>query len=431
MNIFPKNPRVIIFSILAGLCLLAAIHVSGATLAAVHAAVVPVFAAYVLIVKPGGIKSVRWYYPVYFAMLAVMVGLYIFALRQTTVGVSVRYSEIFYAGYFLIAVHIVAWLIDKSIDTSLSFVFAANGPPPRKKVRTIPKNILRCILSAAIIGPYLLSVFMVHWVKLGNDIELYKQAGLKCEQVTLYSTDGVKLDGWLLEAPYASDATIIMAPGQDLPKICSIKQAGILQSRGFNVLMLDLRGKGDSDGHIRTFGKDEYKDILGAVNYLKENHPKACTHIFGIGISYGAAAVIKAASYDHRIEGIAIDSTITRIHALPDALARLLAEPVNDYLDRASLVWASAEAGSNLLDNDIYDRIADISPRPVLILHGQNDVLSAPEEALKLYEHAGYPKTMCIIDGAGHAQPMIFGEGECFYNILSVFNTVRFTNFEM
>jgi len=47
-------------------------------------------------------------------------------------------------------------------------------------------------------------------------------------------------------------------------------------------------------------------------------------------------------------------------------------------------------------------RIEGIAPRPLLIIHGTNDDVVDPRDAWALYEKAGQPKDIVMIEGAGH-----------------------------
>ena len=58
----------------------------------------------------------------------------------------------------------------------------------------------------------------------------------------------------------------------------------------------------------RTLGIDEANDVVGAVDYLRNNRSESSKYIFGFGISEGASALIAAASKDDRFAGIVIDS---------------------------------------------------------------------------------------------------------------------------
>lgn len=46
--------------------------------------------------------------------------------------------------------------------------------------------------------------------------------------------------------------------------------------------------------------------------------------------------------------------------------------------------------------------VAEIAPRPLLLVHGSKDELVDVSHAYELYARAGEPKQIIIIDGAGH-----------------------------
>ncbi|TRZ52238.1 MAG: hypothetical protein D4S01_03250, partial [Dehalococcoidia bacterium] len=46
--------------------------------------------------------------------------------------------------------------------------------------------------------------------------------------------------------------------------------------------------------------------------------------------------------------------------------------------------------------------VAGIAPRPLLLVHGSKDEVVEVSHALRLYQKAGEPKQISIVDGAGH-----------------------------
>jgi pimeloyl-ACP methyl ester carboxylesterase len=175
------------------------------------------------------------------------------------------------------------------------------------------------------------------------------------------------------------------------------------------VLLFDLRGQGASGGNTRSFGLLEANDVLGAVRYLKNFQPQASYYIFALGISDGASAVIAAAARDERIRAVVVDSVHAQLGSLPDKLKRFLPWPADVYVHKATLLFASAILGRNLFhEPDINNKIAQISPRPVLIFHGAADKISDPKSAEKLYATAKKPKKLCMVPSAGHAQVLLY-----------------------
>ncbi len=96
-----------------------------------------------------------------------------------------------------------------------------------------------------------------------------------------------------------------------MPKGCSLNYAQMLCLGRCNVLLFDLRGEGGSAGHSRSFGVREARDVLGAVQYLEQEHAEASHSIYALGISQGASAVLRAAATDVRVRAVVVDSTLT------------------------------------------------------------------------------------------------------------------------
>ena len=62
------------------------------------------------------------------------------------------------------------------------------------------------------------------------------------------TSDGVKLAGWYV--PSRNGAAVIAFPGRSGP----LEHARMLARHGYGVLMLDMRGQGESEGDPNAFG---------------------------------------------------------------------------------------------------------------------------------------------------------------------------------
>ncbi len=95
--------------------------------------------------------------------------------------------------------------------------------------------------------------------------------GLTFQNVSFDSrVDRVDLDGWFI--PSKGDAVLIIVNGgfqnRVDPVVHTLNMAHDLQQQGFNILLFDLRGRGDSKGVAHSLS-NENKDIGGAVDYLE------------------------------------------------------------------------------------------------------------------------------------------------------------------
>ena len=90
--------------------------------------------------------------------------------------------------------------------------------------------------------------------------------GLTFQNVSFDSrVDKVSLDGWFI--PSTGDAVLVIINGgfqnRIDPVVDTLSLAHDLQQKGYNILLFDLRGRGDSGGVAHSLS-NENKDIGGA-----------------------------------------------------------------------------------------------------------------------------------------------------------------------
>lgn len=129
--------------------------------------------------------------------------------------------------------------------------------------------------------------------------------GLKGEVVSLRSTDGISLKAWWLPAVGSARANVIIAHGVDHTRQVMLPRAVFLVRGGYNVLALDLRGHGESAAQYASPGYLESRDVLGAIEYVRERGEHA--PIVLLGLSYGAAAVLLAAAKSQDVTAVIAD----------------------------------------------------------------------------------------------------------------------------
>lgn len=336
--------------------------------------------------------------------------------------IRVRWSELPIAIWFLLSIHIVIWLIDRTVKWVLTIPFSIKPAIKNASKLSIVRTFCRILIVTAITIPYLLAIFTIHWIKFGDNINP-SQYGMSFTQIKLTASDGIKLDGWFIPSQrIQSESTVIIAPDYGMTKAYFLSYAMIISGNGHNVLLFDHRGQGNSEGHTHSFGQLESNDVSGAVNYLKNNHPEESRYIFALGISHGAQAVVTAAAHDQRIRAVVLDSAIIYPDSFTDGITRWLNWPINKYIKTSTTFFASAILRCNLFNNtNLYSNIAKISPRPVLIFHGAMDNVSNSEQAKKLYAQAHYPKKLCVVPGAGHTQVLLYMRNQYMEEITDVF----------
>jgi pimeloyl-ACP methyl ester carboxylesterase len=221
---------------------------------------------------------------------------------------------------------------------------------------------------------------------------------------------GLELRGWFM--PNAtSDQAIVLVHGFGLGgcRTCDFKErftefAAQLHGRGFNVLMFDLRGHGQSSDARYTFGVREQRDVLGAVDYLLEQGFQP-GRIGVLGASMGGAASVLATAAEPAIGALVTDSAFADLdYLLQREFPRRSGLPA--WLLPGVYLMGQMVTGENVSTSRPEQVIGAISPRPVLIIHGDADELVPVEHSARLAAAAPEAEVW-IVPGATHVEAWV------------------------
>lgn len=230
------------------------------------------------------------------------------------------------------------------------------------------------------------------------------QYTLKFEEVTYPSRgDQTKIAAWFIPATDASKA-IILVHGRDDSRTKAFKGkfpgfAASLVKAGYSVLMIDLRGHGQSGDGRFTFGIKERWDVQGGMDWLV-SQGLAPGSIAVFGYSLGAGSVLGAAADEPGIGAVVTEAAFADIKpviqqnwAKESGLPNLLLSP---SLSMIKLLYGYDVAASRPLDE-----VSRISPRPVLLIHCTTDEMIAYANMQKLAVKMPQAKTWTI-EGCPH-----------------------------
>ncbi|MEE8419509.1 MAG: alpha/beta fold hydrolase [Dehalococcoidales bacterium] len=169
---------------------------------------------------------------------------------------------------------------------------------------------------------------------------------------------------------------------------------------GYAVFIFNFRGTGNSGGNLDLPGWK--RDLQAAVDYFSDQPELDRTKLTLLGFSAGAAVAICVASADTRVSSViacACPAQIKFDDPLPVIEHFRSIGAIRDKGFPASVEdWGTALSGASSPLNFV-NRIA---PRPLLLVHGSQDETVPLSQAYELYEQAGEPRQLVVIDGAGH-----------------------------
>jgi len=174
-------------------------------------------------------------------------------------------------------------------------------------------------------------------------------------------------------------------------------------SAGFVTLIFNFRGIGRSEGNFDLLGWSE--DLAAALDFLHSLERVDKTHLCLLGFSGGAAVCVYVAAHDARVSLLATCACPADFNFVEDRTN------VSGHIERLRKIGA-------IRDKDFPPSIAKwrqgfetilpihwidkISPRPLLLVHGDADETVPVEQVRSLYKKAKEPKDIAIIPGAKH-----------------------------
>lgn len=217
--------------------------------------------------------------------------------------------------------------------------------------------------------------------------------GMPCEEATIYTPDGLELQGWFFCARKPI-ATILFMHGTSynasdmwITGERTSAFAAFLRGVECNFLVFDYRGFGRNAGAPTEEGT--YTDAASALAWLHGRHDVDPAAIVFYGFSLGTGVATELAMREPGA-GLILRAPFTSIRDL-----------IVDRYPRASRILALAP----WLPLTNYDTIAKIArlDRPLLIMHGEADNTVPEYMGQRIFEAAPEPKTYVSFPDTGHS----------------------------
>jgi len=222
--------------------------------------------------------------------------------------------------------------------------------------------------------------------------------GLEYEPVRFTTDDGVTLSGWLIPAARETRTAVVVLHGFTGNRLAELAAFVPWLHERHHVLQFDFRGHGESGQAWVTLGSHERRDVAAAVAFLRS---RGLGPIALFGVSMGAAIAIVAAP-ELPVAAVVADSAFAELHHPIGNRMREVGYPLAGLGSRAIVAGAALRTRSRLPDAIRY--VARLAPRALLVIASKEDQLISWRQGLRLYEAAGEPKELLVVDGAGHAE---------------------------
>ncbi len=197
---------------------------------------------------------------------------------------------------------------------------------------------------------------------------------LDVERVYIKSHDGLTLTGYYHEVNKGAPIEIFFHGfrGCWQRDFCGITEAAL--ELGHNILYVDQRAHGESEGKIITYGINERRDALAWINYVIRRFGKD-TEIVLVGASMGGSTVLSCAAepLPENVKAIVSDSAFS-------APIDIIIKVAGGGRARVAFVTAAAHLTARVigrfnLSEMTAERAVAEAKIPIMLIHGEGDKL--------------------------------------------------------
>lgn len=201
---------------------------------------------------------------------------------------------------------------------------------------------------------------------------------LAFEDIFIQTEDHVIINAWLVKSSPAR-GTLLFCHGNAGNNANRLDKILLFHQMGLNVLIVDYRGYGKSEGRPSEAGI--YKDAVAAHDYLRTRRDIDQASIIGYGESLGGAVVIDLAT-KKELAALVIDSSFTSAADM----AQTIYPFIPSFLLRTKL--------------DSAVKVRDVAI-PKLFIHSRADEVVPFRLGERLYQASASPKEFFELPGGG------------------------------
>lgn len=248
----------------------------------------------------------------------------------------------------------------------------------------------------------------VEYSRLYDEGQVWRTAHLSAKEDVHIVNEGLNLYGEYFD--FGSKNAVIILPGRMETCLYSDFYAEPYEKAGCNVLTIDNRAHGLSDGRYNSLGHHEHRDVIAWAKFLHEE--KGIERIVLHGVCIGCAtAVFTVTSPDcpEYVTSMVAEGMFT---CFEETYREHIREQGRRYfpIGPIALGWLKLVTGADVVHDGPMNRMKDMR-KPILMLHSHEDQYSLPEKAVALYEAcASEDKELVWFDTGTHSRIRIHTE---------------------
>lgn len=194
-----------------------------------------------------------------------------------------------------------------------------------------------------------------------------------------------------------------------------------LHEMGCNLLLVEQRAQGRSEGKYMTFGLKEREDVMDWVTWYQE-HIDENIPIYLAGLSMGATTVLMAAAdpFPDEVKGIIADCGFTSAYEIIKIVSKQWnntpEHPIMDIFRQ----YCKYKVGVDLKGWSTVEAVKK-TELPILFVHGTGDRFVPYEMTLEAYEACQSHKDLLLVKDAAHGMSFLDAQEEYTQKVQKLF----------
>jgi uncharacterized protein len=258
------------------------------------------------------------------------------------------------------------------------------------------------------------------------------------EGVLFPTTHNLMLHGCYLQARTSRRGVILFGLEFGSKRWSCAPYCDYLRDAGYDVFAFESRGQGESPSQpgyvpmvwVTDFELDDYR---AAIAYLKSRPDADPQGIGFFGLSKGGSAGLHVACENPYVRCCVTDG-IFALHAtmIPYMRKYIFVYTRKPWMAKSLPQWYyqhAARLGRKLLGKErhctfpnLEKMLPRLTPRPLLMIHGDSDTYVKPDLAEELFALAREPKELWVVEDARHNQAFHVANGEYKERVLTFFD---------
>lgn len=219
------------------------------------------------------------------------------------------------------------------------------------------------------------------------------------EPFTCITKDNIMLDCLIIKRPNAP-RVIIMCHGYNRSKEFMLPVVEMFPQD--TIVLFDFRAHGKSSGNIVSFSINESRDVHTIIEFITEKYNLQNIPIYGIGVSMGAATLVKAAYEGAPFKALVLDSSFAVFGEQLKHSWKAKTKLPHFFLNITQWAHEYLIGAPSLIASPEY-MIPELTI-PVCIIHAEGDELVPFTHAQRLYKAAPGKKQLLVLKSNYHAR---------------------------